>query len=76
MSRTDFAVGIGGENGQGIASTGDILARLFTRRWLHLNAYNANVDRLIGIVREIQRFFRACVARIRSESIYPSPHYG
>src|SRR6266436_5942557 len=37
----DFAVGIGGENGQGIASTGDILARIFARRGLHLNAYNA-----------------------------------
>src|SRR3982751_1496479 len=39
--RIDFAVGIGGENGQGIASTGDILARIFARRGLHLNAYNA-----------------------------------
>src|SRR3954468_24672786 len=41
MSKIDFAVGIGGENGQGIASTGDILARIFARRGLHLNAYNA-----------------------------------
>jgi len=41
MSRIDFAVGIGGENGQGIASTGDVLARIFARRGLHLNAYNA-----------------------------------
>ena len=41
MNKTDFAVGIGGENGQGIASTGDILARIFVRRGLHLNAYNA-----------------------------------
>src|SRR4249919_1208518 len=40
-TRMDFAVGIGGENGQGIASTGDILARIFARRGLHLNAYNA-----------------------------------
>src|SRR5438045_8500393 len=39
--KIDFAVGIGGENGQGIASTGDILARIFARRGLHLNAYNA-----------------------------------
>jgi 2-oxoglutarate ferredoxin oxidoreductase subunit alpha len=37
----DFAVGIGGENGQGIASTGDILARIFARRGLNVNAYNA-----------------------------------
>ena len=41
MNKIDFAVGIGGENGQGIASTGDILARIFARRGLHLNAYNA-----------------------------------
>src|SRR5229473_4569840 len=41
MTKVDFAVGIGGENGQGIASTGDILARIFARRGLHLNAYNA-----------------------------------
>ncbi len=41
MARCDFAVGIGGENGQGIASTGDILARIFARRGLHVNAYNA-----------------------------------
>ncbi len=41
MSEVDFAVGIGGENGQGIASTGDILARIFARRGLNLNAYNA-----------------------------------
>jgi len=41
MSKADFAVAIGGENGQGIASTGDILARIFARRGLHLNAYNA-----------------------------------
>src|SRR5512144_1629138 len=41
MTTVDFAVGIGGENGQGIASTGDILARIFARRGLNLNAYNA-----------------------------------
>jgi 2-oxoglutarate ferredoxin oxidoreductase subunit alpha len=40
-TKIDLAVGIGGENGQGIASTGDILARIFARRGLHLNAYNA-----------------------------------
>jgi 2-oxoglutarate ferredoxin oxidoreductase subunit alpha len=40
-TKIDFAVGIGGENGQGIASTGDILARILARRGLHLNAYNA-----------------------------------
>src|SRR5437773_409584 len=41
MATVDFAVGIGGENGQGIASTGDILARIFARRGLNLDAYNA-----------------------------------
>ena len=41
MALVDFAVGIGGENGQGIASTGDILARIFARRGLNVNAYNA-----------------------------------
>ena len=41
MATIDFAVGIGGQNGQGIASTGNILARIFARRGLHLNAYNA-----------------------------------
>src|SRR6266536_1727254 len=41
MATVDFAIGIGGENGQGIASTGDILARIFARRGLSLNAYNA-----------------------------------
>jgi 2-oxoglutarate ferredoxin oxidoreductase subunit alpha len=41
MNKIDFAVGIGGENGQGIASTGNILALIVARRGLHLNAYNA-----------------------------------
>lgn len=41
MPIVDFAVGIAGENGQGIASTGDILARIFARRGLNVNAYNA-----------------------------------
>jgi 2-oxoglutarate ferredoxin oxidoreductase subunit alpha len=41
MDKVDFAVGIGGENGQGIASAGDILARICARRGLHVNAYNA-----------------------------------
>src|SRR6266446_886095 len=41
MATVDFAVGLGGENGQGIASTGNILALIFARRGLNLNAYNA-----------------------------------
>src|ERR1700722_222650 len=40
MSQT-FALGIGGAAGQGVATPGDILARIFARRGLHLNAYNA-----------------------------------
>ena len=39
--RFDFALAIGGEAGQGIATPGDILARIFVRRGLHLNTYNA-----------------------------------
>jgi 2-oxoglutarate ferredoxin oxidoreductase subunit alpha len=37
----DFTMGIGGEAGQGIATPGDILARIFVRRGLHLSTYNA-----------------------------------
>lgn len=36
-----FAVSIGGAAGQGVATPGDIFARIFARRGLHLNAYNA-----------------------------------
>ncbi|MCC7519424.1 MAG: 2-oxoacid:acceptor oxidoreductase subunit alpha [Verrucomicrobiae bacterium] len=41
MSHVDFAIGIGGENGQGIATSGNVLARIFARRGLHFFAYNA-----------------------------------
>src|SRR5439155_14407378 len=41
VRRIDLAIGIGGAAGQGIATPGDILARIFVRRGLHLNAYNA-----------------------------------
>ena len=37
----DFAFAIGGAAGQGIATPGNILARIFVRRGLHLHAYNA-----------------------------------
>jgi 2-oxoglutarate ferredoxin oxidoreductase subunit alpha len=40
MSRT-FALAIGGAAGQGVATPGDIFAKIFARRGLHLNAYNA-----------------------------------
>ena len=39
--KIDFALAIGGEAGQGIATPGDILARIMVRRGLHLNTYNA-----------------------------------
>src|SRR5262250_3592497 len=41
MTKVDLSIGIGGAAGQGIATPGDILARIFVRRGLHLNAYNA-----------------------------------
>jgi 2-oxoglutarate ferredoxin oxidoreductase subunit alpha len=37
----DFALAIGGAAGQGIATPGNALSRIFVRRGLHLNAYNA-----------------------------------
>ena len=37
----DFVLAIGGAAGQGIATPGNILARSFVRRGLHLYAYNA-----------------------------------
>jgi hypothetical protein len=40
MKRT-FTIGIGGAAGQGVATPGDIFAKIFSRRGLHLNAYNA-----------------------------------
>jgi 2-oxoglutarate/2-oxoacid ferredoxin oxidoreductase subunit alpha len=40
MKRT-FSIGIGGAAGQGVATPGDIFAKIFSRRGLHLNAYNA-----------------------------------
>src|SRR5882672_7861275 len=41
MPHIDFAVGIGGAAGQGVATPGNILAKLFARPGLHINAYNA-----------------------------------
>ena len=40
MNRT-FAISIGGAAGQGVATPGNIFARILVRRGLHLNAYNA-----------------------------------
>jgi 2-oxoglutarate/2-oxoacid ferredoxin oxidoreductase subunit alpha len=39
--RQSFTIGIGGAAGQGVATPGDIFAKIFSRRGLHLNAYNA-----------------------------------
>ena len=39
--RQSFSVGIGGAAGQGVATPGDIFCKIFSRRGLHLNAYNA-----------------------------------
>jgi 2-oxoglutarate ferredoxin oxidoreductase subunit alpha len=39
--RHSFAVSIGGAAGQGVATPGNIFARIFARRGLHLLAYNA-----------------------------------
>ncbi|MHC4820434.1 MAG: 2-oxoacid:acceptor oxidoreductase subunit alpha [Planctomycetota bacterium] len=39
--KLDLAIAIGGAAGQGIATPGNIMARLFTQRGLHVWAYNA-----------------------------------
>ena len=39
--KRSFAIGIGGAAGQGVATPGDIFAKIFSSRGLHLNAYNA-----------------------------------
>ncbi|MEZ0375425.1 MAG: 2-oxoacid:acceptor oxidoreductase subunit alpha, partial [Candidatus Sericytochromatia bacterium] len=44
----DFAIGIGGAAGQGIATPGNILARIFARRGLHLQTYNAHQSIIRG----------------------------
>src|SRR5438552_7805498 len=39
--RQTFPIGMGGAAGQGVATSGYIFAKMFSRRGLHLNAYNA-----------------------------------
>src|SRR6202453_2435483 len=39
--RQSFPLAIGGAAGAGVAPPGDIFAKIFSRRGLHLNAYNA-----------------------------------
>ena len=41
MGSFDYVISIGGAAGQGIATPGNILARLFARRGIHMYAYNA-----------------------------------
>src|ERR1051326_6710674 len=41
MADISLSLAIGGAAGQGIATPGDILARIFVRRGLHLKTYNA-----------------------------------
>jgi 2-oxoglutarate ferredoxin oxidoreductase subunit alpha len=41
VMKQTFAIGIGGAAGQGVATPGDIFAKIFSRRGLNLNAYNA-----------------------------------
>jgi len=64
MGRIDFAIGIGGAAGQGIATPGDILARILVRRGLHLNAYNAYQSIIRG--GHIFLILRASVDRVGS----------
>jgi 2-oxoglutarate ferredoxin oxidoreductase subunit alpha len=44
----DFVIGIGGAAGQGIATPGNILARICVRRGLHLYTYNAHQSIIRG----------------------------
>ena len=41
LAKFDFSLAIGGAAGQGIATPGNTLARIFSSRGLHVNAYNA-----------------------------------
>jgi len=48
-SRTlDLTIAIGGAAGQGIATPGNVLARIFARRGLHLYSYNAHQSIIRG----------------------------
>ncbi len=62
--KLDFALAIGGEAGQGIATPGDILARILVRRGLHLNTYNAYQSIIRG--GHIFLFVRFCTEEIYS----------
>ncbi|MGD2045466.1 MAG: 2-oxoacid:acceptor oxidoreductase subunit alpha [Gemmatimonadota bacterium] len=47
-SHLDLSIAIGGAAGQGIATPGNILARIFARRGLHLYSYNAHQSIIRG----------------------------
>src|SRR2546427_1944107 len=64
MANVDLSIAIGGAAGQGIATPGDILARIFVRRGLHLNAYNAYQSIIRG--GHIFLILRASDDRVRS----------
>ena len=65
--RQTFAIGIGGAAGQGVATPGDIFAKIFSRRGLHLNAYNAYQS----IIRGGHTFL---TIRTGSEKVTIEPH--
>ena len=48
IMKQTFAIGIGGAAGQGVATPGDIFAKIFSRRGLNLNAYNAYQSSIRG----------------------------
>jgi 2-oxoglutarate ferredoxin oxidoreductase subunit alpha len=54
-----FAVSIGGAAGQGVATPGNIFARIFARRGLHVLAYNAYQS----IIRGGHTFRRSALVR-------------
>ena len=59
-----FTIGIGGAAGQGVATPGDIFAKIFSRRGLHLNAYNAYQSIIRGGHRsEERRVGKECRSR-------------
>ena len=64
LASFDFAIAIGGEAGQGIATPGDILARIFVRRGLHLNTYNAYQSIIRGC--HIFLYVRVCDQEIHT----------
>jgi len=47
MKKT-FAIGMGGAAGQGVATPGDVFAKIFSRRGLRSNAYNADQSIIRG----------------------------